>query len=167
MLIRRLRCRLGLTPNRLQVICTSASFGNSHKAKSFAASLSGTDEGQFTVLSGNKTYSTPSAGGDKATAEVLAAIRLAKLRTGEYRDRFQAILALLQFRGDRLKEHRYRVRISEYVKTTLPGAMVVVTGLRPDGTTQEETVKVAIGGQAVTKSGYIALSASLRHYHVT
>ena len=157
MLIRRLRCRLGLTPDRLQVICTSASFGDSHKAKSFAASLSGTDESLFTVLSGSKTYSTPSANGDKPTAEVLAAIRLAKLRTGEYRDRFQAILDLLEFRRDRLKEHRYKVRISDEEKTSLPGAKIRVFGLRSDGSTHDEIVKVAIGGETVTKTGYVAV----------
>jgi len=157
MLIRRLRCRLGLTPDRLQVICTSASFGDSQKAKSFAASLSGTDETLFTVLSGSKKFSTPSAGGDKLMANVFAEIRLSKLRTGEYRDRFKSIAGLLDIRRDCIKEHLYRVRISDEVTTNSPGATIRITGLMSNGSTQDESVRVAIGGEAMTRTSYVAI----------
>ena len=45
LLLRRLRSRLGITPDRLQVICTSASFASPEYAREFAAQLTGKDVG--------------------------------------------------------------------------------------------------------------------------
>ena len=47
LLLRRLRARLGITADRLQVICTSASFGSPDYAREFAAELSGKDVEDF------------------------------------------------------------------------------------------------------------------------
>src|SRR5690606_20731083 len=41
LLLRRLRSRLGIPEERLQIICTSASFADHEYAKEFAANLSG------------------------------------------------------------------------------------------------------------------------------
>lgn len=47
LLIRRLRMRLGLDPQRLQIICTSASFQEARLAQDFAAQLGGKDVSDF------------------------------------------------------------------------------------------------------------------------
>ena len=52
LLIRRLRMRLGIPPDRLQVICTSASFNDPEKAVAFGAQLSGKGCGDFAKVSG-------------------------------------------------------------------------------------------------------------------
>ena len=52
MLIRRLRTRLGISADRLQVIATSASFSGAGPASNFAASLSGKSQSDFVVVQG-------------------------------------------------------------------------------------------------------------------
>ena len=52
LLLRRLRARLGITADRLQVICTSASFGTPASARKFAADLSGKDVEDFQGVEG-------------------------------------------------------------------------------------------------------------------
>jgi Lhr-like helicase len=52
MLIRRLRMRLGISADRLQVIATSASFSGAEPAREFAASLTGKFESDFEVVQG-------------------------------------------------------------------------------------------------------------------
>ena len=78
LLIRRLRMRLGLTPDRLQVICTSASFNSADSAKTFGAELTGKDPAHFEVIKGDLLYRE--SGGPtitpQRTAELLASIDL-------------------------------------------------------------------------------------------
>jgi ATP-dependent helicase YprA (DUF1998 family) len=52
LLLRRLRSRLAVPPERLQVICTSASFNNQEYAREFAAQLSGLPKAQFQTIQG-------------------------------------------------------------------------------------------------------------------
>ena len=49
LLIRRLRMRLGIPANRLQVICTSASFKDPDNAVTFGAQLTGKDPADFRI----------------------------------------------------------------------------------------------------------------------
>ncbi len=50
LLIRRLRTRLKISPERLQVICTSASFQNQEYAKEFGAQLTGKSVSEFEAI---------------------------------------------------------------------------------------------------------------------
>ena len=59
MLIRRLRNRLALTTDQLQIICTSASFSDPVAAKTFAADLVGKPQEGFKVLTGTKLAAYP------------------------------------------------------------------------------------------------------------
>src|SRR5437764_7332323 len=52
LLIRRLRTRLGIPPERLQVICTSASFKDANYAIKFGAQLTGKDPADFRKVQG-------------------------------------------------------------------------------------------------------------------
>ncbi len=76
LLIRRLRARLGLSPERLQVICTSASFDSQERAVAFAAQLAGKDRGDFLGLTGQLMLRDPAGPGSVADAEALAAVDL-------------------------------------------------------------------------------------------
>lgn len=96
MLIRRLRNRLALPPEQLQVICTSASFSDPSAAKQFAADLVGKPESGFDVLTGTKIAVHPSGRGDKHVAKTLAAIELHQVYEGDLGSRLSAVLPILK-----------------------------------------------------------------------
>ena len=102
MLIRRLRNRLALRPDQLQVICTSASFSDPLAAKRFAADLAGKPPEGFEVLTGTKRASQPSGPGDKKTAETLAAIDLHRVHEGSLAARFDAVMPVLHLADDQV-----------------------------------------------------------------
>jgi Lhr-like helicase len=76
LLIRRLQARLGITADRLQVICTSASFSTAPNAASFAAQLTGKAASGFEVIAGELDLRQPDAQGTDEDAESLATIDL-------------------------------------------------------------------------------------------
>ncbi len=79
LLIRRLRTRLEISPSRLQIICTSASFHDPEKAVKFGAQLTGKDPGNFHPVVGELLRKTHQADQRHVTlreAKVLAAIKL-------------------------------------------------------------------------------------------
>jgi len=78
LLIRRLRMRLGIPAERLQIICTSASFKDPDYALRFGAQLSGKDPRDFRTVQG-EFFLRPSAG--KGTAQDAAALDSIDLRT--------------------------------------------------------------------------------------
>ena len=77
LLLRRLRTRLGITPERLQIITTSASFSNAEYARKFAAQLTGKSVDDFRAIEGKRKYREPAAFGTLADAEMLDAVQLA------------------------------------------------------------------------------------------
>jgi Lhr-like helicase len=76
LLLRRLRARLGITPDRLQVICTSASFHKTEYAKTFAAQLTGKDRTDFETVRGHHDLRPNAGPGSQADADALAAVPL-------------------------------------------------------------------------------------------
>ena len=100
MLIRRLRNRLALAPEQLQVICTSASFSNPSAAQAFAADLAGKPVDGFTVLTGTKRAAHPSGPGDQHVAQILAAVNLQQVHKGDLASRVDAVLPVLRLADD-------------------------------------------------------------------
>jgi hypothetical protein len=88
-LLRRLRMRLGLTeqPERLRVICTSASLGAGEEARErvldFAADLTGKPRESFRVVTSQRETPTPRGAGDGALCEALASVDLVALHGAE------------------------------------------------------------------------------------
>jgi ATP-dependent helicase YprA (DUF1998 family) len=74
LLIRRLRMRLGIPPERLQVICTSASFRDPDYAVQFGAQLTGKDPDDFRKVQGDLLLRSPAARGTPADAAALSTI---------------------------------------------------------------------------------------------
>lgn len=95
MLIRRLRNRLGLKPDQLQVICTSASFSDTSAACTFAAALTGKPVDGFTPVTGLRDALSPSGPGDEATATALRSVNLQSLRSDDLERRIQSIIPVL------------------------------------------------------------------------
>ena len=100
MLLRRLRNRFGLDPERVQVICTSASFQDPMQARDFAAALSGKDEADFDVITGDLALFPDSGPGTGADASALAAVDMEGFYPASSEEtRRQAIKPFLAYRS--------------------------------------------------------------------
>jgi ATP-dependent helicase YprA (DUF1998 family) len=99
MLIRRLRNRLGLGDDQIQVVCTSASFSNPVAAQKFAADLVGKPATQFRVITGTKRAASPSGPGSREVAEALAAVDQDGLRADALHTRIAAVAPVLRLAG--------------------------------------------------------------------
>ena len=76
LLIRRLRMRLGISPDRLQVICTSASFKDANYSIKFGAQLTGKEAADFQSVEGDLLLSNHEAKGTGQDASALDSINL-------------------------------------------------------------------------------------------
>lgn len=100
LLMRRLRARLDIPADRLQVIATSASFSGAEKAQAFAAQLTGKDVSDFDAVTGTLDLRNPAAPGSLGDAEVLASVPMDAYYKAETDEaRAQALAPLLQYRG--------------------------------------------------------------------
>lgn len=100
LLIRRLRMRLGIPANRLQVICTSASFRNPDYAVKFGAQLTGKEPTDFRVVEGDFLRRAAEAKGTRQDADVLVALDLGAFYESETSEsRLAQVAPFLQYRG--------------------------------------------------------------------
>jgi hypothetical protein len=76
LLIRRLRERVGINAARLQVICTTASFGDHHNAPGFGAELTGKTPSDFSVITGSLDLRSPERPADEAESQLLVNFNL-------------------------------------------------------------------------------------------
>ncbi|MCA9178494.1 MAG: DEAD/DEAH box helicase, partial [Planctomycetales bacterium] len=83
LLIRRLRMRLGIPAERLQVICTSASFKDPDYAIQFGAQLTGKKASDFSQVQGELNWRPSAAQGTNADARILAEIDLQQFYNAE------------------------------------------------------------------------------------
>jgi ATP-dependent helicase YprA (DUF1998 family) len=100
LLVRRLRTRLGITPDRLQVICTSASFSDPIRAAQFGAQLTGKDEQDFDTVKGELLLRERAGPGSREDAEALCEVDLNGFYEAESDDaRLAKVRSLLAYRG--------------------------------------------------------------------
>ena len=100
LLIRRLRMRLEIPAERIQVICTSASFKDRDAAVAFAAQLTGKAPGEFRPIEGTLLKRTGAGPGVAADAALLASIDLTKFYDGTTKpEKVACVSALLAHRG--------------------------------------------------------------------
>ncbi len=83
LLIRRLRMRLGIPAERLQVICTSASFEDADYAVQFGAQLTGKEVSDFSQVQGGLNWRPNAAAGTADDAQALVAIDLQQFYDAE------------------------------------------------------------------------------------
>ena len=99
LLLRRLRSRLAIPAERLQVICTSASFNDRDYAREFAAQLTGKSPEHFHAVRGELALREDEAKGTEADARALAAIPLDEFYDAtDARSRINAIAEFLDYR---------------------------------------------------------------------
>ncbi|MEK6407047.1 MAG: DEAD/DEAH box helicase [Acidobacteriota bacterium] len=100
LLIRRLRARLGIPPERLQVICTSASFKDKEAARVFGAQLSGKPDADFITVQGELQVREPEAQGNRQDVECLAALNLSNLYdAATTQEQLDEVESFLDYRG--------------------------------------------------------------------
>jgi len=100
LLIRRLRSRLGISSDRLQIICTSASFKDKEQARRFSAQLTGKELEDFRVVQGELDLRTQAGKGTATDAEILADIDLDEFYNAENDEqRAKAVEAFLKYRN--------------------------------------------------------------------
>lgn len=100
LLLRRLRSRLGIPPERLQVICTSASFQDHTYAARFGAQLTGKDPGEFETVTGKLLFREHAGKGSRQDAQALVAVDLDSFyEADDERDRAAVVEAFLRYRG--------------------------------------------------------------------
>ena len=100
LLLRRLRSRLGIAPERLQVITTSASFTTAQYARSFAAQLTGKNPDDFRTVTSQWALRDGAAIGSPDDAASLAAVPLELFYAGNSdTERATAVSALLTKQG--------------------------------------------------------------------
>ncbi len=100
LLIRRLRMRLGIPADRLQVICTSASFKDADYAIKFGAQLTGKDPADFSKVQGDLLLRSGASAGKTQDAEALDAIDLRAFYESDTEGaRLTAVESFLQYRS--------------------------------------------------------------------
>jgi ATP-dependent helicase YprA (DUF1998 family) len=99
LLLRRLRDRLNIPPERLQAICATASFKDAAYAPLFGAQLTGLEAKTFIPIQGDFAWRPQAAQGTEHDAEILAAIDLATFYSLESDDeRAKMLKALFAYR---------------------------------------------------------------------
>jgi ATP-dependent helicase YprA (DUF1998 family) len=78
LLLRRLRDRLNIPPERMQAICATASFKDADYAPLFGGQLTGLPANTFVPIQGEFAWRPHAAQGTKRDAEILAAVDLVK-----------------------------------------------------------------------------------------
>jgi ATP-dependent helicase YprA (DUF1998 family) len=100
LLLRRLRARLDIPAERLQVICTSASFNDQDYARHFAAQLAGKAPDEFRTVQGELAPRPGEATGSEPDAQALADIPLNRFyEASDEAGRRDAIREFLAYRG--------------------------------------------------------------------
>ena len=100
LLLRRLRDRLGIPTDRLQVICATASFRDCEYAPKFGAQLSGIPANTFIPITGTLDLKPHAAPGTDGDADVLASIDLETYYNAATDTERQAVVRpLLDHRG--------------------------------------------------------------------
>ncbi|MFF9130425.1 DEAD/DEAH box helicase [Streptomyces sp. NPDC014806] len=119
LLLRRLRARLGIAPEQLQVICTSASFASPEYARQFAAQLSGKSECDFKTVEGRLALRELAGPGSLQDAQTLAAVPMHDFYEGEEDEaRIAAVQGLLDYRKVAVKEG---AKVGELLHDALSG----------------------------------------------
>ncbi|TCL68448.1 DEAD/DEAH box helicase [Rhizobium sp. BK251] len=98
LLLRRLRDRLGIPPERFQIICATASFNNQTEAANFGAALAGVSAQSFEIVTGQLKLKKNAASASVDEGRLLASLDLGKFYAAAPSDRQAAISPFLSYR---------------------------------------------------------------------
>ena len=131
-LLRRLRARLGINdrPDKLRVICTSASLGTEPEAlenvRRFAADLTGKSPEAFVAITGKRSIPEEVLSGDRQLTEILAGVDLEHLHaTADSATLRSALTPLLAHLGKTPPAQCDESELLQHLHTALDGHPVV------------------------------------------
>ncbi len=130
LLIRRLRKRLEIEPERLQIICTTASFNSYEYAPVFASQLTGKSADDFIPITGTLALREPESAGTPADASALASIDLAAFYSGEEEKRDKQVEAFLHYRKMNTAADDWQAALFEVLKDYPPLNLLVNLTMR-------------------------------------
>ena len=131
LLLRRLRMRLGISASRLQVICTSASFGDPETARAFGAQLTGKDVVEFATVTGALRLQDDAGTGTAADADALAAVDLGAFHAAESdEERSRVVASLAAYRGVATDGQPVQETLYDALARFPPMALLVNTTMR-------------------------------------
>lgn len=101
LLLRRFRERLGIGPDRLQVICATASFSREGQAQAgaFGSQLSGAPQDTFVPVRGDLAMRSPEGLGTQADAWALADLDLSRFYSPDQAQQSDAVRPFLRYRN--------------------------------------------------------------------
>jgi Lhr-like helicase len=104
LLIRRLRARLDIPIERLQVICTSASFGEVEEASKFGSQLTGIPVNQFETIKSDFDWKENPGDGTPEDAEALNKVDLKRFYNAVPSEKIKEVKTFLEYRSIRRDE---------------------------------------------------------------
>lgn len=126
LLLRRLRSRLGIRPESLQVITTSASFTTPDSARSFAAQLTGKDPDDFRTVTSQWALRNGASSGSASDAALFAGVPLDEFYAGDKdHERAAAVAGLLDERGVSDRDRGIGVLLYEALESYGPMNLLV------------------------------------------
>lgn len=100
LLLRRLRTRLGIPPERFQVICATASFKDHLYAPQFGAQLSGVSAESFVAITGSLNLKEKSNAGSMGDVDILSSINMDNYyKASNEEEKFNIIGEFLKYRS--------------------------------------------------------------------
>jgi len=162
LLLRRLRMRLEIPPERLQIICTSASFQDPNYASEFAAQLTGKHRDEFDTITGDLDLRPDAGRGGPMDVQILSQIDLDALHSASTpNEQLAAVRPFLEYRnitmGECIEKALYDALreyppMSSLVNVTMQGAIPVEelgqhlwSGVDGDSVSKATTALAAIG----------------------
>jgi ATP-dependent helicase YprA (DUF1998 family) len=165
LLIRRLRERLGIEASRLQVICTTASFGDHHNAPAFGAQLTGKEPHEFLPISGELDLRSPERPANEAECQLLVSFRLPDFYSENATDRNAELERTCKSLGRSFDANEWQLSLFHALQNFPPLNLLVNLTMRqalpltaiaeqvfpnlvPDKATRALTALVALGSAA-------------------
>jgi hypothetical protein len=104
LLLRRLRERLGVGPDRFQVICATASFSEEGQAIAgrFGAQLAGVPHDTFVPIRGELAKRSPEGAGSDSDADALVAVDLSKFYSAAEAAQIEGVRPFLRYRNQEI-----------------------------------------------------------------
>ena len=125
LLIRRLTDRLGITPDRLQVICTTASFSNHAAAPQFAAELTGKLPEEFVPVLGDLKMRPSASTGSTSDAGLLASVNLERFYSSDLEERFEEAKKLTEYLGREISKTEIEASLYTALEDFAPLSLLV------------------------------------------
>jgi len=161
LLLRRLRDRLGVTPERFQVICATASFDDRDYAPLFGAQLSGVPSATFEPVTGNLLLRSPAGKAKAEDNKALEALDIAKFhKATDPAERESAIAPLFNYRNVK-PAGTLDVDLYEALKAFAPLGLLVNLTMKQAIPLEQLGEQVGLSDQALTALMTLASFAKL------